>query len=1213
MATSRLSGLAALCLLLGAPALALESTIAQEGLLFDADGNPLEGEHTITVRLWDREAGGDPLFTENHRVTLELGWYMIPVGGIEDFPDDLFLREALWLSVAIDRGADLVPRTPLRKVPGAFVADVALDVVGDIHPRSVSVGGGVVIDENGRWVGDRAGLVGPRGPQGPAGGDGSPDTPEQVRDKLLQVDGAGSGVDADRLDGISADGFLRADAAIDADTFGGLPLAAFVRTAAQILERLRTVDGPNSGLDADLLDGFDSVDFVRTAAQILERLRTVDGADSGLDADRIDGFDSSEFVRTAAQILERLRTVDGANSGLDADRIDGLDSSELLLTPARILERLRSVDGAGSGLDADRLDGVDSSQFVRSAEQVRDLLRGVDGTGSGIDADLLDGLDSGVFMRTNANTGTSGTLSVAALLTASAGVRVGDHEGDCDDGKSGLIRWNGERMEFCDGETWRAFGVGAAGGGDGRDGRSRAGAAVDCQAVLVGGHSRGNGIYWIDPNGGATDDAFQIYCNMSSAGGGWTLALRSNVNNDEWHYQSRHWTEGTTMRPDVLDLVGVSNSKYSTFNTMEVAEILLVAQNGQERSFTLSPSRKGRTLLQLTSAGRDQAGNDETLENIHGRRYDNSYLFPDVRINGHEHFICHRLAFNSNHFGGGCHNVARIGYSMSQEYGCGHPGSAEGLGMHESCANDRLGSGRLQWAGEENFFRRMVVYVRGDPPPPPPTDDRSCSHIKAKQPNADNGVYSIDPDGDGGRAPFRVYCDMDAAGGGWTLVMKSNTNNTDLHYASPHWLRDTTLRAGDFALDAGNSKYESFNRMPVQELMIRAENGQVRTFRLSNSRRGRTMLQLTSAGYDREGNDETLEDVHGRRYDNSYLFPDVRIDGHEHFICHRLAFNSNHYPGGCHNVARVGYSMSQEYGCGHPGTAEGFGMHEQCHNDNLGSGRLQWDGERNYFRRAQLYIRAEAPALGEGRTCKAIKAADGDAPSGVYEIDPTGGNPFEAYCDMTTEGGGWTAIWKNHGGARGGERSNAQVLSQAGVELMRPHEDDLVSGKHEAAFRHYWNLRGTQWMKKTTLWRNDDSVRNRQSIRVVMGNVTMQQVFSIGVTRCHQVGNQMAVFVNGEAAGSTDRLNHYAGSTYGLANSGHGAADNCGLNNDNLINDGGGLFRLDGGNGLNAIRHLFSYVHTARGRDSSRCLYACWNGNSFGGHYDGFTWYVREQ
>lgn len=119
-----------------------------------------------------------------------------------------------------------------------------------------------------------------------------------------------------------------------------LKLDAASYTAADVLTKLLTVDGAGSGLDADLLDGLSSASFLSaatyTAADVLAKLLTVDGSGSGLDADLLDGNSSAAFQLasgyTAADVLTKLLTVDGAGSGLDADLLDGSSSAAFLQT-----------------------------------------------------------------------------------------------------------------------------------------------------------------------------------------------------------------------------------------------------------------------------------------------------------------------------------------------------------------------------------------------------------------------------------------------------------------------------------------------------------------------------------------------------------------------------------------------------------------------------------------------------------------------------------------------------------------------------------------------------------------------------------------------------------------------------------------------------------------------------------------------------------------
>ncbi len=116
-------------------------------------------------------------------------------------------------------------------------------------------------------------------------------------------------------------------------------LAASSYTAADVLAKLLTVDGAGSGLDADLLDGQSSA-FYATATSVSDHLAdAVDAHDAsaisyvggtGMSATDVEAaidelatekLDASSY--TAADVLSKLLTVDGSGSSLDADLLDG--------------------------------------------------------------------------------------------------------------------------------------------------------------------------------------------------------------------------------------------------------------------------------------------------------------------------------------------------------------------------------------------------------------------------------------------------------------------------------------------------------------------------------------------------------------------------------------------------------------------------------------------------------------------------------------------------------------------------------------------------------------------------------------------------------------------------------------------------------------------------------------------------------------------------
>ena len=95
----------------------------------------------------------------------------------------------------------------------------------------------------------------------------------------------------------------------------------------------------------------------------------------------------------------------------------------------------------------------------------------------------------------------------------------------------------------------------------------------------------------------------------------------------------------------------------------------------------------------------------------------------------------------------------------------------------------------------------------------------SAAAIKALTGTNTNGVYWIDLPTVGAT---QIYCIMDSAvsGGGWMMALKTAASGTTFSYASSHWTSGTsTLSPSDTTRNAGDAKYETFNRFASTDIM----------------------------------------------------------------------------------------------------------------------------------------------------------------------------------------------------------------------------------------------------------------------------------------------------------------------------------------------------------------------------------------------------------
>ncbi|RLT36632.1 MAG: hypothetical protein DWI57_14560 [Chloroflexi bacterium] len=272
--------------------------LSYQGRLADpTTGAPkADGSYSMTFRIYDAATGGTILWTEIKDITVSKGLFSTLLGDTTALAATIFDGNDRWLGVKVGGDTETTPRMRLAFAPYASYALNAGTLGGQnsaFYRNATNINAGTVADARVAATLTRD---------------------SEVLGLVTAADGTGSTLDADLLDGQDS-AFYRNATNVNAGTLADARVAGTLTRDSEVLGLVTAADGAGSGVDADLLDGQDSA-FYRDAdninagavpdahipaaitrdSEVMGIVTTNDGAGSGVDADALDGLDSTKFV-----------------------------------------------------------------------------------------------------------------------------------------------------------------------------------------------------------------------------------------------------------------------------------------------------------------------------------------------------------------------------------------------------------------------------------------------------------------------------------------------------------------------------------------------------------------------------------------------------------------------------------------------------------------------------------------------------------------------------------------------------------------------------------------------------------------------------------------------------------------------------------------------------------------------------------------------------
>lgn len=102
-------------------------------------------------------------------------------------------------------------------------------------------------------------------------------------------------------------------------------------------------------------------------------------------------------------------------------------------------------------------------------------------------------------------------------------------------------------------------------------GSSSATPGKSCMSLKLDGINT-DGVYWIDPDVSGPETPFQVYCDMTTNGGGWTMLMKA-TRGTTFNYDSNYWTTNNTLNPANTNL-NDGDAKFRSFNESPVTDLM---------------------------------------------------------------------------------------------------------------------------------------------------------------------------------------------------------------------------------------------------------------------------------------------------------------------------------------------------------------------------------------------------------------------------------------------------------------------------------------------------------------------------------------------------------------------------------------------------------------------------------------------------------------